>query len=99
MKRDDFKISRDEAETVLVASTDGVVVYTTNPAHWRALRRRAAKLGGRCEDIFTIGQREVAGTVIFPADAFSLPRFGLRASPKGTRSAHPRVKPKLEETS
>lgn len=91
MKRGDFKISRDEAETVIVADTQGVVVYTTNPSHWRALRRRVTKLGGRVEDVFTIGRREVAGTAIFPPEAFSLARFGLRASP-------PRVKPNPEET-
>ena len=85
MKRDDFKISRDEAETVIVADTQCVVCYTTNPSHWRALRRRAAKLGGRCEDVFTIGKREVAGTVIFPPDAFSLARFGIRSSPPAKR--------------
>jgi len=82
MKKNDFKVSRDEAETVLVADTQGVVVYTTNPSHWRALKRRAAKLGGKIEDVQTIGRREVAGTVLLPPDAFSLARFGLRASPK-----------------
>jgi hypothetical protein len=86
MNKDNFKITRDEAETVIVADTQGVVVYTTNPSHWKALKRRAAKLGGKVEDVFTIGRREVAGTVLLPPDSFSLARFGLRATP--------RVKPK-----
>ncbi len=81
MKKDDFKIARDEAETVIVADSMGVVAYTTNPSHWKALKRRAAKLGGRVEDVFTIGRREVAGTVLLPPDSFSLARFGLRAAP------------------
>ena len=66
MNKDNFKITRDEAETVIVADTQGVVVYTTNPSHWKALKRRAAKLGGKVEDVFTIGRREVAGTVLLP---------------------------------
>lgn len=90
MKTNDFRVSRAESETVIVADVQGVVVYTTNPAHWRALKRRVAKLGGKVEDVFTIGRREVAGTVIFPPEAFSLNKFGLRSSPKGS---HPRVKP------
>lgn len=81
MKASDYRVTRDEAETVVVATIHDVVVYTTLPHHWRALRRRAARLGGKIDTVHKIGKREVGGVVIFPASAFSLARFGLRASP------------------
>lgn len=87
-KKGDVRITRDEAETVVVATAHEVIAYTTNPSHWRALKRRAARLGGTSENVMHLAGREVGGTVRFPADAFSLPRFGLRASPpKGKKCA------------
>ena len=78
------RMPADEQETIIVASIHGVSVSTTNPTAWRAVRRRMTKLGGEVEWVDIAGARdlEIGGSIRFPADAFSLARFGLRASPR-----------------
>lgn len=81
------RASKEEQETILVCSNTFVEVSTTIPHHWRALKRRAAKLGGTIEwvDVFIPKKGpklEIGGSIRFPLESFSLARFGLRATPK-----------------
>jgi hypothetical protein len=78
-------IPRTDQETVIVATAHEVSVYTTNPATWQALKRRAKALGGTVE--ITHLQRgnshgkELGGSVTLPAASWSTARFGLRSRP------------------
>lgn len=76
-------IPRDDQETVIVATPRDVIVSTSNPAAWRALKRRLPKLGGRVlwADV-NRKDAEVGGCITFPPTAFTLARFGLRAKAK-----------------
>jgi len=79
------RIPRAEQETVIQADSGGVIAYTTDPAVWRALKRRAKALGGSIETTHleegNPHNREVGGQVRLPAFAWSTARFGLRSRP------------------
>jgi hypothetical protein len=78
-------VPRGDQETVVAASSEEVVVYTTNPSHWRALKRRAKALGGEITQTYRAGSREVGGEVRLPPDSFTPTRFGLRAKPRKSK--------------